>query len=129
MSRKKTTEVQPEAPPAALPVETQTATLPAPPPPPAQGNGARGPDVRWSIQSDKSTLIAVECFVNSYVHRNGEGYEQVHTVVTRSFLGQDGKWVRHQNWRTHDIPILLFLLAKAHAYALERRTDDSSMPF
>jgi hypothetical protein len=128
MARKKDTQVQAETPPDPLPADGAT-TIPAPPPPPAQSNGAREPDIRWSIQSDKATRIEVECFVNQYVSQSGEGYEQVHTVVVRSFLGQDGTWVRHGNWRTHDLPILQFLLAKAHAFALDRRTLDSSMPF
>jgi hypothetical protein len=131
MARKKTTETQAETAPDQTPSEDQAAATVSPPPAQhhPQGNGAREPDVRWSVQSDKSTRIDVECFVNRFVTQSGEGYEQVSTVVTRSFLGQDGNWVRHGSWRTHDIPVLQFLLAKAHAFALDRRTQDSGLPF
>lgn len=131
MARKKLAETQAETAPDQSPAEEQATTIAAPPPAQhsPQSNGTREPDIRWSVQSDKSTRIDVECFVNLYVTQNGEGYEQVHTVVTRSFLGQDGRWMRHGNWRTHDIPVLQFLLTKAHAFALDRRKLDSSMPF
>jgi hypothetical protein len=146
---KKATEIQVVPPPDAIPAEGQQATATEQPPPlpepahtngngnghPPNGNGngnsraARTPDVSWRLSSDRTTSIEVSAWVNEYTNQQtGEVYEQVTFTVQRSFRDQNNQWARGGSWRAHDIPILLFLLSKGHAWALERRTSDSSCP-
>ena len=70
----------------------------------------------------------VSVWVNNYEAQNGDQYEQVTFTIQRSYRTDDG-WQRGGAYRTHDLPVLLFLLNKGHAWALERRTADASIPF
>jgi hypothetical protein len=95
----------------------------------ANGNGARRPDVSWKLSSDRTTSIEVSAWVNEYTNnQTGESYEQVTFSIQRSYRDANNVWARGGSWRTHDVPILQFLLTKAHGWALERRMTDSSCP-
>ncbi len=154
------TEGPTEMPPLALPLETQPTDVlletsrgepqgaadPIPPPdanghPPAtptptspqpstNGNGHRKPLISWRLQSDRTTSVEVACWPNTFRTQAGEEYEQLTFTVSRSYRDQAGMWVKGGSWRTHDLPILTFLIAKAHDYALLRRTTvNADCPF
>jgi hypothetical protein len=123
-----TTEVLTETPPLALPVVTETVPEPvntAPPEPPHTNGNGRKPVVSWRVQSDRTTSVELACWVNTYRTQAGEEYEQLSFTVTRSYKNSEEQWVKGGSWRTHDIPVLMFLLSKAHAYALDNRTTVS----
>ncbi len=51
-------------------------------------------------------------------------------TVQRSYRDQTGTWAKGGSWRTHDLPVLTFLIAKAHADELDRRTTvNTEVPF
>jgi hypothetical protein len=142
MARKKATEVAapPEAqgqtveqtpdPPVSVAVKTQEPA-PAPAPTPAEGGERprqekrseepKRPKMSWAVNSDKSTRIEVAAWVNLMKLDNGEEYEQVTLTVTRSYKTIDNGWQRGGSWRTHDVPILLFLLQQAYTWSVSRR--------
>lgn len=110
---------EPQGVPEAVPDTNGSAT------PPAQsGNGdKRKPVISWRLQSDRTTSIELAVWANTYRSQSGEEFEQLTLTLQRSFK-TDAGWQRQEkpSWRNHDIPCLLFLLQKAHAYALDRRT-------
>jgi len=154
------TEGPTESPPLAMPVEgTPTEALPetyrgepqgaadttsspeanghtpAPPPtvpqPSTNGNGTpRKPLISWRLQSDRTPSVELAVWTNTYRTQAGEEYEQLSVTVSRSYRDQTGSWVKGGSWRTHDLPVLTFLIAKAHDYALARRmTVETECPF
>ena len=100
-------------------------------PAPVNGNGKHQPLVSYRLNSDRTTSISLAVWANTYTNQQGEEYEQLTVTVQRSYLDQQEQWQRQDkpSWRVHDLPVLLFLLQKAHSFALNRRTHDSSIPF
>src|SRR5205823_1328485 len=95
---------------------------------PDGGNGdRRRPAASWRLQSDRTTSVEVSAWLNTHTSAGGEEYEQVSFTIQRSYRTDQG-WQRGGSWRTHDVPVLLFLLEKAHAFALERRVT-ADVPF
>ena len=134
MSRKKKeTDVQLNG----TPDDTTTAVAETPhpevPPPPANNHGPEKPQplVSYRLSSDQTTSIELAVWSHSYKNQQGEDYEQLSMTVQRSYKDMQGVWQNQArpSWRTHDLPVLLFLLQKAHSFAMNRRCDDSSIPF
>jgi hypothetical protein len=142
MARKKTEVQQNGEPPPAAPVvltlETQpadaapTPAADAPPKPaeePARGGEAKQkPVVSYSLQSDRTTRLEVSVWSNVYRNDKGEEWEQLACTFARSYKTDQG-WQRGGAYRTHDLPVLLFLVQKAMTFAYDRRlTDSNSLP-
>jgi hypothetical protein len=137
--KKKETDVQtevttngtaPEAAAATATVEVMPAEEPVRAESTRPGETKNKPAMSWALNSDRHTRIEVAAWVHRHVSPQGEEYEQVSFTVQRSYRDQSEQWQRGGSWRTHDLPCLVFLLVqKAHAWALERRTTDSSLPF
>ena len=89
----------------------------------------RKPLVSWRLMSDRWTSIELAVWSNVFQGPNGE-FEQLSCTVARTYKVPNGQWCKGGSWRIHDIPIMQFLLAKAHAFALDRRaiTEDSRVP-
>lgn len=104
---------------AEVPVQTNSAVVQ--PEGPVDGD-KRKPAASWCVQSDRTTTVELACWTNTHRTQGGEEYEHLSFTVTRSYKNQDDQWVKGGSWRTHDIPVLMFLLSKAHAYALDNRT-------
>jgi hypothetical protein len=131
MPRKKKETAVSEEVPVALPVEQNGDTVTTNPPDQAtdqpahasNGNGGRRPVISWRVMSDRTTSIELACWSNTYRAQSGEEYEQLTFTVNRSYKTDEG-WQRQEkpSWRAHDIPVLMFLLSKAHSYALDNRT-------
>jgi len=101
-------------------------------PPPVNGSGGKPqPLVSYRLNSDRTTSVSLAVWANTYTNGKGEEYEQLTMSVQRSYLDQNEQWQTQTkpSWRVHDIPVLLFLLQKAHTFALNRRTSDSSIHF
>ena len=132
MAKKKETQVKPAETPESPSEGNGTVAVaePAPAPPPVHqnGNGRRPPDISWSLNTDRTTRVELAAWVNLYTNQQGEQYEQVSFQLTRSYRQDDG-WKNGGSFRTHDLPIVAFLIAKGHAWACERRVTDSTMPF
>lgn len=129
MARKRQTQVAPAD--EAAQNGDGTATVEQPPPPvAANGNGHRRPEISWALNSDRTTRIEVAAWLNTYTTQGGESYEQATFTVSRSYRDQNDQWQRGGSWRNHDLPVLMFLLTKAHTWALDRRTTvNTDTPF
>lgn len=91
------------------------------PPTQSNGNGHRRPEISWRLNSDRTTSIEVAAWLNVYKTQQGEEYEQVSFTVQRSYRDQNDVWAKGGSWRNHDLPVLVYLLQKAHGWALDRR--------
>ena len=126
MSRKKKeTDVQ------ANGTHEETAVMEVPAPPPDTHPDKPQPLVSYRLNSDRTTSISLAVWGNTYTNQQGEEYEQVTITAQRSYKDQQGQWQAQvkSSWRVHDLPVLLYLLQKAHSFAMSRRCDDSSIPF
>jgi hypothetical protein len=128
MTRKKKTDVETNG-----EHEAQAAVAEAPPvvaPLPVEDDGKPRPLVTYRLNSDRTTSISLAVWANQMTNtQTNETYEQLVVTFQRRFRNDQGEWVCGGAWRVHDLPVLLFLLQKAHAFALDRRTSDSSVPF
>jgi hypothetical protein len=127
--------------PVAIPVEAETPAeaIPVTPvTPTATGtpngnghalNGTKKPLVSYRLNSDRTTSIEVSVWSNTHKAQDGSAFEQISVTIGRSYKDQNGAWCKGGSYRSHDIPCLLFLLNKAYSFALDRRCEDSSMPF
>lgn len=89
----------------------------------------RKPLVSYRTSSDRGTQLEVAVWSNTYRTQQGEEYEQLSVTIQRSYKDANGTWCKGGSYRAHDVPCLLFLLNKAYAFCLERRTSDSNAPF
>lgn len=122
MARKKTQVADEQnGSPAEAPPEAATTA-------PPNGDEKRKPIVSYRINSDRTTSIELAIWSNTYRNQANEEYEQLSITVSRNYKTDDG-WQKGGSWRVHDVPVLMFLLSKAHAFALDRRTTDSTIPF
>ena len=116
-----------ELPETALPpneVRPEPELQPAPP-----QDDKRKPLVTFRINSDRATSISLSLWANMMTNsRTGEQFEQLSVTFQRRYLDDQG-WHTGGSWRIHDLPVLVFLIQKAHAFALDRRCEDSSIPF
>ena len=108
-----------------------TALAEVPAPPPCNHPDKPQPLVSYTLNSDRTTSISLAVWGNTYKNQQGEEYEQLSLTVQRSYKDTQGEWQTQAkpSWRVHDLPVLLFLIDKAHSFAMNRRTDDSSIPF
>ena len=127
-SKKKETDVQTSN---GVPDEATTAVAEIPAPPPDTHPEKPQPLVSYRLNSDRTTSVSLAVWANTYKSQDGEEYEQLSVTVQRSFKDQQGQWQNQAkpSWRVHDLVTLMHLLQKAHSFALNRRTDDSSIPF
>ena len=127
-SKKKETDVQTSN---GVPDEATTAVAEIPAPPQDTHPEKPQPLVRYRLNSDRTTSVSLAVWANTYKSQDGEEYEQLSVTVQRSYKDQQGQWQNQAkpSWRVHDLVTLMHLLQKAHSFALNRRTDDSSIPF
>ena len=111
--------------------EAATAVAEIPAPPPDTHLGKPQPLVSYRLNSDRTTSVSLAVWANTYKDKDGADYEQLSVTVQRSYKDQQGQWQNQvkPSWRVHDLVSLMHLLQKAHSFALNRRTDDSSIPF
>ena len=114
-----------------VPDEATTAVAEIPLPPANTHPEKPQPLVSYRLNSDRTTSVSLAVWANTYKSQDGEEYEQLSVTVQRSFKDQQGQWQNQAkpSWRVHDLVALVHLLQKAHSFALNRRTDDSSIPF
>src|SRR5947208_1361034 len=121
MARKKPPSEETASQPADAPAPTSPTTVPGDAAEPSQnGNGGdkRKPLVSYRLSSDRTTSIELAVWSNTLRNQqSGEEYEQLSITVQRSYK-TDAGWQRQDkpSWRAHDIPCLLHLLGKAHAF-------------
>lgn len=114
---------------AVAPIEVRQESELQPPAPTPVGNEPRKPTVSYRLSSDCTTSIAVSVRVNTYKNAKGKEYEQLSTTVQRSYLDAQNQWQTQSKPTLRAHVCLIYLLQKAHSFALERRTADSSIPF
>jgi hypothetical protein len=97
----------------------------------APDNGeTKRPDVVFSLWSDRTTKIDVAVWSNE-VLVDGKAQNRCTCAISRTYRKEtDGQpeWVKSGSFRTHDVPVLCFLLERAHAWMLAQRLD-TDVPF
>lgn len=75
------------------------------------------------LMSDKTTMLEATLWANEVTYENGTSV-QYSLSLSRSWKGDNG-WTKQErpSYRLYDIPILSFLVSKAHAWALEQRAE------
>lgn len=72
--------------------------------------------------TDRSTSIEVAVWENEI-----EGEERTFTTynvtLKRSYRDEKGVWHPNQNFRPHDLPVVLHAMAKAHGWILDKKTE------
>ena len=68
--------------------------------------------------TDRNTSIEVAIWANQ-IEVNSQPVTTHNVTVKRSYRDAQGTWQANQNFRPHDIPVLLHALGKAYDYCLE----------
>ncbi len=126
MARKKSTD-EPET-PAEQQNELPQVETPQEAVVPPNSEEKRKPLISYRLNSDRTTSIELAIWSNLFRNAADEEYEQLSITIQRSYKTDDG-WQKGGSYRVHDVPVLMFLMEKAHAFALDRRTTDSTIPF
>jgi hypothetical protein len=88
----------------------------------------RRPDVSYKVFSDRTTVLEIAVWETAVEYDGRQGVQ--HSILlSRSYKNAEGQWVSNHAYRAHDLPLVRFLLDKAHCWCAERRTEDSSAPF
>ena len=125
-----------EHPPPEHPPDPLPTTSPGDAPRDTNGTAAvstatgdkRKPNQTFKIHSDRTTVLEVAIWENEV--RYDDKVSVQHSIqLSRSYKNGDGKWVSNTAYRTHDLPLVRFLMDKAHSWCTDRRTQDSSCPF
>src|SRR4051794_35041802 len=111
---KKKAEVAADSPP---PVTSPGEAPPAPAEQPPSNGEKRRPLTSWRLMSDRTTSYELTVWSNLITPKEGEPFEQLSFQLTRSFKTDDG-WQKGGGMRAHDLPVVTFLLQKAHSFAL-----------
>lgn len=100
-------------------------------PKPASENAAtKRPAIVFSLWTDRSTNVEVAVWPHK-VPFDGKVQTRYTCTISRAYRKDtDGhaEWVKNSSFRTHDVPVLCFLLERAHAWMLAQRLD-SGIPF
>ncbi|HEY7327862.1 MAG TPA: hypothetical protein VH592_09495 [Gemmataceae bacterium] len=78
-----------------------------------------------SLWTDRTTNIEVAVWSHE-AQFDGQVQLRYTCTISRSYRKDtDGKaeWVKNGSFRTHDVPVLCFLLEQAHAWMLSQRLD------
>lgn len=119
MSRKKKTDAEPSDTTATLP-ETNTNGTPE----------KRRPVQSFRCFSDGTTCIEVAIWGREVEHTGGS-FTQYSLTISRTWRDPNGTWhdsgkddngnARLVSFRVHDLPILIHLIQKAHAWQIDQR--------
>ena len=120
MARKKKTDLVAPDPPAATGVDGTSVTDAPRPEPQRDQQEKRRPSFALKCASGKDTWIEVAVWENEVAYQDGGRGTQLVTSFSRSYRNGEG-WKTNFSFRQHDLPVLGFLLDRAHAWILERR--------
>jgi hypothetical protein len=76
---------------------------------------------KFSCQSGKDTSIVVEVVENKFQTQSGEDVTNLCAVCSRPYVKVDGQLGTSYSYRHNDVPLLIHLLQKAHAFMLDHR--------
>jgi hypothetical protein len=94
-----------------------------------QQEGPNSPLAGFKCSTDRTTVVSVAVWGNEMTGQDGSTWIQYGITLSRSYKGQDGKWYPSSSDRAHVIPVLLFLLNRAHDWIVLQRLEDSTIPF
>ena len=77
--------------------------------------------------SDRSTSIEVAIWQNE-IEVESKAITTYNVTIKRSYRDEFGTWKPNQNYRPHDLPILMHALAKAHDWILEKKNPAANAP-
>lgn len=71
--------------------------------------------------TDRNTSVEVAVWENEITVEDRQ-IMTYNVTVKRSYRDSDGEWHANQNFRPHDLPVVIHGLQRAHAYILEKKT-------
>ncbi len=74
--------------------------------------------------SDRNTSVEIAVWSNDIEVDSGT-ITTYNVTVKRSYRDAEGKWFANQNYRPHDIPVLIHGLNQAYSWILERKNPAS----
>lgn len=74
--------------------------------------------------TDRQTSIEVAVWANE-VTVNEQQVVTHNVTIKRSYRDAQGNWQSNQNFRPHDIPVLIHALGKAYDWVLEHRNGQT----
>lgn len=84
------------------------------------------PVMNWGpYPSDRNTSVEAAIWSNQLTVGNRE-ITTFNVTIKRSFRDESGTWHPNQNYRPHDLPILIHALAKCHDWILEQKNSANS---
>jgi hypothetical protein len=104
--------------PSAVSVAAGIAAPPAPP-----ERIPRRPCFSLKCNTDRTTSISVAVWANEVTWPDQTTGTTYSITFSRSYKDNAGAWHQNQNYRGHDIPVLLHLLSRAHQWCLDQRTS------
>ncbi len=109
-----------------------TAVSVAEPPAPESQNGVSAaqpaapknrPAASFAANSDRTTRIEVAVWTRQVKVGEAEEYTQYSLTISRSWRDKDGHWTDNDFYRTHDVPVLLYLIGQAYNWCVAQRTQ------
>lgn len=71
---------------------------------------------------DRNTSVEVAIWSNE-VESDGRTFTTYNVTAKRSYRTESGEWKANQNYRPHDLPVLIHALQRAHAWILDAKTN------
>jgi hypothetical protein len=81
------------------------------------------PAASFAAQSDRTTRVEVAVWAKLVKVSEQEEYTQHSLTLSRSWRDKDGNWRGNAAFRTHDIPVLLYLVEQAYNWCVAQRTE------
>lgn len=75
--------------------------------------------------TDRSTSVELAVWSNDIEVENGT-IQTFNVTVKRSYRQEDGTWVANQNFRPHDLPVLIHALNQAYSWIIESKSRTSN---
>jgi hypothetical protein len=126
MVRKRNGDVSPEANGTAVADPPPTAEQSATPQLQPEANGQDKPEKKrpaasFSAMSDRTTRIELSVWARQVKVSDTEEYTQFWLTFSRSWCETDGVWHANASYRTHDVPVLVFLVQQAYQWCVSQR--------
>ena len=75
--------------------------------------------------TDRNTSVEAAVWQNE-IDVEGGTITTYNVTVKRSYRTEDGEWKPNQNYRPHDLPVLIHALSQSYAWIMEQKNPNGS---
>lgn len=87
---------------------------------------AKRPVMSWGpYPTDRNTSLEIATWANE-IQGDDTTFTTYNVTVKRSYRADSGEWKQNQNFRPHDIPVLIHALNQAYSWILEEKNHAKS---